>query len=226
MATITYHQAISEAHLQEAAELVRAVYLEHGYVPAVEVDKPVHISPLHLLPDSATFMALYNTSMIGTVSVVLDSKEGLPMYNVFQVEIDTLRQAGKRCAEVTALALQKEQLRGQSSLLHLPHTLTLLIPLFKLVLFYSLYKDCTTLCISVAQKHIALYRSLGFKTMGELRVYPAVNDTPAVVMVLDLTSIREQRSSLSLLSKIVADAPDSTAWQNPTEEAILYSVEL
>ena len=111
---------------------------------------------------------------------------GLPCDDLYADDLAPLRAAGRRIAEVSALAID-ERWRDVG-----------LLVVRNLVQMIALYADglarLDTLCIAVNPRHARFYEScLRFERFGELKSYPAVNNAPAVALRLDLA--REMRAA-------------------------------
>ncbi len=133
-------------------------------------------------PNQLTLIASRGTTMFGTLTLKLDSDEGLLADELYSKEISAARQAGAKVCELTRLAIDpafnsKEVL---ASIFHLAY------------LFGRLIHNKTDLFIEVNPRHVAFYRRmLGFRIAGEERICPRVN-APAVLLHLPLSYVDEQ----------------------------------
>lgn len=89
-----------------AARLTFDAYAGRGLVDQRGV--PVRVTPFLMLPSTVKFVALRGGEVVATISLILDSKLGLPMECIFGAELAALRAQGRRLAEVGALAVKKE----------------------------------------------------------------------------------------------------------------------
>jgi hypothetical protein len=182
--------------LEQAYELVYSKYLEKGYLAPDEAR--VRISKYNLLPESMTVVGVFQQQVVATVTLVPDSPLGLPMDSIYRPELDVLRGAGRRLAEVSMLADRRRF--GQRSL---ARTLPMLLRLMKMLFDYT--RDvarCTDLCIAVHPDHERFYtRYLLFERVGEERAYPSVERNPAVACRLNMDNIEDRCRNNQILMK-------------------------
>ncbi len=110
--------------------------------------------------------------VIGTISVGMDSPEGLYADENYKQELDTLRAQGCRLCEYNALAVDSsiKSKRVLASLFHI----AMLYP-------YGLF-GYTDGVIEVAPNHAGFYRKMmGFSQIGDERICPRVN-VPGVLL--------------------------------------------
>ncbi|QID19856.1 N-acetyltransferase [Nitrogeniibacter mangrovi] len=135
-------------------------------------------------PNQLTLIASRGTTMFGTLTLSLDSPEGLCADELYADEIAAARQRGARVCELTRLAIDpafnsKEVL---GSIFHLAY------------IFGRLVHGMSDLFIEVNPRHVGFYtRMLGFRVAGEERICPRV-EAPAVLLHLPLDYVDEQIS--------------------------------
>lgn len=182
----------------------------------------------HRLPTTqncVTFTATSENSVIGTLSLTVDSSEGLACDKTFKHELDGFREIpGTRLCELTKFAFDSS----------VP-SLQLLASLFHIIFIYGTHHHkCTDLFIEVARRHCRFYEAmLGFKPVGE----PTTNDAVGVtshLMWLKVSDIRRmiddpagnkaasphslypfffsEKEEISIHRRLVEDCPD---WQSP-----------
>lgn len=133
-------------------------------------------------PNQLTLIASRGTTMFGTLTLKLDSDEGLLADELYAQEITAARRAGAKVCELTRLAIDpafnsKEVL---ASIFHLAY------------IFGRLIHQRTDLFIEVNPRHVAFYqRMLGLRIAGEERICPRVN-APAVLLHLPLDYVDAQ----------------------------------
>jgi hypothetical protein len=133
-------------------------------------------------PNQLTLIASRGTTMFGTLTLGLDSPEGLYADELYADEIAAARARGARVCELTRLAIDpafnsKEVL---ASIFHLAY------------IFGRLIHNMTDLFIEVNPRHVSFYqRMLGFRVAGEERICPRVN-APAVLLHLPLDHVDAQ----------------------------------
>jgi hypothetical protein len=130
----------------------------------------------HHNPNRITLAASSGQHLFGTLTLGLDSEEGLLADALYQQEIHPLRAMGRRFCEISNLAVDprygsKEVL---ASLFHLAY------------IYVRLIHKATDVLIEVNPRHAGFYqRRLGFRQIGGLRTCPRVN-APAVLLHLEL----------------------------------------
>jgi len=132
-------------------------------------------------PNCVTFTATSDEDMIGTLTLTVDSPEGLAVDRTFKEEIDLFRRApGARLCELTKFAFN-------TSTPARPR----LAALFHIIFIYgSMHYDCTDLFIEVNPRHCRFYEvMLGFKPVGAPRTNESVN-APSHLMWLNVADIR------------------------------------
>ncbi|HUF91061.1 MAG TPA: hypothetical protein VMR23_01715 [Candidatus Limnocylindria bacterium] len=172
-AAIDVGLVVSPAERDACFRLVHAQYVERGYT---ERDPSGRRLLLHqALPATRMFRATSAARVVATVSLVPDSVLGLPMDDLYAAELRPLRTAGRRLAEVSALAAAPGA--GSATVAGL---------LSRLVLYAERLGRVDDLCVTVHPRHARFYERLGFSPLGPVRQYEAVNGAPAVALRLDL----------------------------------------
>ena len=123
-----------------------------------------------------TLSALHEGQVVATLTVGLDSADGLAVEGVYSDCVGELRSPERRLCEFTKFAVD-EAVRSQA----------LLGAIFHVACMYALQlHHCTDALIEVNPRHVRFYeRMLGFTRAAEQRLDPGVN-APAVLMRLDL----------------------------------------
>ena len=121
---------------------------------------------------------------MGTLSVVLDSADGLAADELYPDEINVFRKPGKRLCEFTRLAIDIEpRFNSKDFLARLIHVA---------FVYAHLIQQATDMLIEVNPRHVGFYRrSLGFSQIGPERICNRV-DAPAVLMHIDLHHMATQ----------------------------------
>ncbi|MET0962871.1 MAG: N-acetyltransferase [Noviherbaspirillum sp.] len=148
--------------------------------------------------------------VIGTVSLGMDSDEGLLADEIFRDQIDARRNAGGKVCELTKLAFDPDT-RSRFAL----------ASLFHIVFIHGRrMHGCTDVFIEVNPRHRRFYETmLGFRRLCEVRMNPRVN-APAVLLWVDIAYVEEQIQKYGGTS----DNPDTTRslypyFFSPREEA-------
>jgi hypothetical protein len=166
-----------------AFRLVHDQYVARGYMTPAPSGR--RLSLFNALPGTKVFVACRRRRLLGTVSLVQDSRLGLPMDEIFGAELDGLRAGGWRLGEVSALATAGGEATGGFALV------------LRLVRVMAIYAADVArldyLCIAVNPRHQGFYRkAFAFEPLGTPRRYPRANGAPAVALRLDLEAFRQQ----------------------------------
>ena len=159
----------------QASNLVNQMYSRRGYSSGFTVeDRPEQITLV--ASDRAT------NATFGTISVALDSEEGLLADKVYSEEIERLRMEGRQLCEMVKFAIDNN-VRSKRLLSALVHV--------AFIYAYHLQK-CSDLLIEVTPQHAMFYRDLlHFEPAGPEKLNPRVN-TRGVLMRLNLDHAAEQ----------------------------------
>ena len=164
--------ANSAGRREAASLLIRKMYGWRGY--AVDPNA-VHET------NKITLYAETGGVVVGTMSLCLDSTTRLPADEHFGVELDGLRQQGRRLCEPSRLAIDKGVTnRVFASLIHISY------------IYAHNIHGYTDYIIEVNPRHVMFYkRMLGFNDFGAERHCDRV-DAPAVLLRLPLSEMGAQ----------------------------------
>ena len=166
--------ASCNGHRSSANILIKRRYAWRGYENAS--------LPSDESANRITLIASDHDETIGTMTVGLDSDEGLFVGEVFQDHVDRLRAEGRKLCEFTKLAMDPilGSKRVFASLFHVAY------------LIAHRVRGFDTLVSEVNPRHVAYYRRmLGAVVLEKERINPRVN-APAVLVQVDLYHMREQ----------------------------------
>ena len=156
----------SEGRREAASLLVKKRYSWRGYsVTAPSVKEPNRI----------TLAADTEGRTVGTITLCLDGRMGLPADENFEDKLDELRAQGRRLLEPSRLAMDDNvPQRVFASLIHISY------------IYAQHIFNLTDFVVEVNPRHVMFYkRMLGFKTFGKERTCTRVN-APAVLLRLEL----------------------------------------
>ena len=164
----------------EVGALLKRMYSWRGY----ETENLV--VPSHN-PNRLTFEATIGRRVVGTLTLGLDSEEGLCADELYLNEINEFRQEGRKLCELTKLAVDPEYSSKE-----------VLASLFHLAYIYGRkLHGATDLFIEVNPRHAGFYRRmLGLSQIGEERACRRVQ-APAVLMHLELAYVNAQIAQIS-----------------------------
>nr|AAM97306.1 long-chain N-acyl amino acid synthase [uncultured bacterium CSLC2] len=165
-----------------ARRIVRTTYEAQGYA----IDESF---ATFLEGPSATTFGLFNGEVLyGTISIINDGAQGLPMDSIYAVELAAWRGEGKKLAEVVQFAMDHTLYEAVAGAKPSPFEAA---SLFTMVLTYALETHIDYLCISINPKHDTFYSLLGFTQIGALKHYGTVN-APAIARALYVPEWRSQ----------------------------------
>ncbi|WP_197460580.1 N-acyl amino acid synthase FeeM domain-containing protein, partial [Thermodesulfatator autotrophicus] len=101
--------AFSRKDFFHAFELVYKRYLSYQLIRPNE--KKLFYTPYQALPNSRVCIAynkMMNEKIASTATVVIDSELGLPGDSTYKAELDKLRAKGRKLAEITCLAAERD----------------------------------------------------------------------------------------------------------------------
>lgn len=158
--------ATNEDRRKSASMLVEKMYNWRGY----------ETSEMGRDPNKITLVAYQEDKVVGTLTLGLDTPDGMVVDQLYKKEADDLRAQGRVLCDITRLAVDQE-IRSKS----------VLAALFHLSFIYGRnIHHATDFLIEVNPRHVLFYeRMLGFAPIGEEKVCPRVN-APAVLLRLDL----------------------------------------
>jgi hypothetical protein len=171
--TITVRLADCDGERSTANMLINRRYSPRGYGSNHKIPTA---------PNCVTFTASSSEGLVGTLSLTIDSADGLACDHTFKHELDKFRSMpGAKLCELTRFAFDTSK-----------PSLDLLASLFHIIFIYGTHHyDCTDLFIEVARRHRRFYESaLGFKLVGQ----PTTNDSVGVtshLMWLKVSDIRQ-----------------------------------
>lgn len=161
--------ASAEEHFHAASRLIQDMYSWRGYGASSTIDRG---------RNRTTLLAWRGDHVVGTLTLGLDSAEGLIVDELYKDQTDRLRAEGRRICELTQFAVDNaaKSWRLLAVLFHLGY-----------IFAYRLHA-CTDSLIEINPRHVDFYsRMLGFRLQGSLRNCARVN-APARLMRLELAS--------------------------------------
>jgi hypothetical protein len=188
----------------------------------------------NLLPSTKVFLAKASGRVVGTMTMVEDSRLGLPMDEAFGAELGRLRDRGRRLAEAGSLTIDPA---------YRACGVAILVRLFRLVILCATrIARADDLCFVVHPRYGPFYgRLFPFQRFRRTATYRRMANRPVIGLRLDLglirALIRTERAGLStgpqtrfmcgpeacrdLLTRLRRDLPRSTL--TPLEWARLFA---
>jgi hypothetical protein len=185
---VTYKVASCRQEREAAFRLIYDAYVEAKLMGTNAAQ--MRVTPWHILPSTDIFIAVHKDQVIHTISLISDDDCGIPLQCIYGDVVESLRKGNHYVAEFSCLASRKG---------HFPTDVMFasLVRLLALAAQYARYNDITKLLIAVHPRHARFYESfLGFKTIGELRNYPSVQNAPAVCCEHDFAYLDRERYKL------------------------------
>lgn len=160
----------------EAYNLLYQVYLEKEFTGPLKTKLWYSLFEAH--ENTITIIVKDNEEIVGALTVVHDTSWGLPIDQIFQDEMNTLRSAHRAPAEIISLGIKKNARGAQE----------ILIKLFNYSYIASKYVyHATDFVITVNPRHTFFYiKKLYFHQIGEPKAYHKVGGADAVMLMLDL----------------------------------------
>ena len=168
------------ASLEERLRIWRFVYrayLRKGYVEPNP--RRLWYSAFDAAPGTVAFVVEEDRSLAATISLAFDGPMGLPSDDLYEPEVDRLRQAGRRvCEPMSMVNVGANPSIRRNIIMHL----------FRLLYFKARgIEGRTDLLITVNPRHVAYYtRYLLFSVLGGERAFPKMSGAPAVLLRLKL----------------------------------------
>lgn len=172
------HLADSPKRCSEAVALIKRMYSWRGY----------HTERTAVsLHSQITLEAFSGQNLVGTLTLGLDSEEGLLADELYREEINALRGRNRKVCELSKLAIDPKYSSKE-----------LLASLFNLAYICGrILHMATDFIIEINPRHAGYYkRMLGFGQISEMRTCQRVN-APAVLLHLELDYVDAQVSRLA-----------------------------
>lgn len=188
-----------------ASLLINTLYSARGYACTHKIED---------IANQITLCASLKGSVIGTITLGIDSHKGMLADQVFRDQINLFRDNGAKVCEITKLALDRTG-SSQRALAEMFHTLY--------IYARYLYRR-THFFIEVNPRHQRFYETvLGFKSQCELRLNDRVK-APACLLWLDLDELTKKIASFRRNKKL-NDSKRSffSYWFSPEVEASIVA---
>lgn len=174
--------AQTKEELEGCFRLLHDEYVHAGFM------KPdpsgLRVMLYHALPTTSVLMCRRESTVVGTVSLIRENRQGFPMQHAFDLG-DVLRRGGN-VAEVSAIAIDRKFRAARNEIL---------MPMLKFLYEYAEYRfDTRHLVIATHPRHMGFYENiLCFQRLSPRRVkhYDVANGAPAVGAHLDLVHAKE-----------------------------------
>lgn len=206
---ICYSLIRTTSEVDLAVDLVRRVYTRIGYInPQKKVDLAAHTYLKRA--DAATIVATSADSAIGTISIITNQQELLPMYDVYGPELDELIKEGYALSEIRRFAIDGD-LVVQHNKEHKEEAVEetdISLRLLAIAIKYALHQQCDFICFMIKPGHRLFYEALGAKQIGDERPCPAIDGKPVLGYKLDIRPLYKKQSFFKknfLMNKILSE---------------------
>ena len=206
-------RASSLPDLTAAYKLVHHVFVENGFVNAHSSGLRVRI--FEAATTVATFVAKEpNGKVVGAISVVADSPElGLPSDTAFGLELDALRDQGRKVCEISNQVVAKEYRKSG-------------VPteLMRCAMAHLHSDGFNEAVASVSPSHKGFYDLLNFREIGAVRSYSEKLNDPVVGLSMDVDPFSRSPAGLDAAKAfvhnfLVAENPFAAVVKDWAEEA-------
>ncbi|MES1981061.1 MAG: GNAT family N-acetyltransferase [Pseudomonadota bacterium] len=169
--------ADTEEGRNSASMLIDKMYSWRGYAGNHKIQQD---------PNRITLTASDQATVIGTITLSIDSPIGILADEIFKDQIDVYRNRGGKVCELIKLAFDPN-IRSKMAM----------ASLFHVAFIYGRYlHKCTDVFIEVNPRHRRFYeRMLGFARQGDSKTNPRVN-APAFLLWVNLDHVEQQIEKL------------------------------
>jgi len=178
---------LDKEQVNDAIVLVEKVYTDEGYVNASS-EKKDSISKYLKIEDTTTYGLYIEARLVGTISIVKDGSEGLPLDQIFLEEMTQVRSPNSKIGEVCQFAIDKNYIRSlvdEGSFSSMA-ALSLSRQLLQQVFLYGIENKFSDFVFAINPKHKVFYEKLGARQIGTVKYYASVNEAPALLYRLCL----------------------------------------
>lgn len=166
---------------KQAYQLVYKAYLKKNYTKVLQHE--MWVTPFDFNPSTITFIISEKNRLVGTVTVVMDSQQGLPAEDIFENEVSQLRKKNISLAEITALAIDEGTHESSTVLKYLCNA----------AISSHLINNNSAFLITVNPRHAFFYRKkLLFEQIKMSRLYKKVSNAPASLLMLNNRIYKER----------------------------------
>lgn len=147
---------------------------------------------------SVTFVCLFEkTKILGTVTIVLDSRMGLPSDCSYKANMSAFRSMGREMAEITSLVLNTELIEKETRITHADR-LVVALKLMKTAVEYSMHThDVDTVVIRCNRRHELIHKALFYRPLTGLEYYTGKEKQEYPAFFLDVDVLKQQSTSLA-----------------------------
>jgi len=192
VAQLDFGLAVAPGDFDGAFRLLHDQYVWRGYMTAASSHR--RFNTHNFLSTTKVFVARSPEGVVATVTVVEDSRLGLPVDEALGADLGRLRARGRRVGEAGSLAVDAA---------YRSHGVAILVRLYRLAVLYAAsIARLDDLAFVVHPRHRAFYLTLlPFREFSGTRRYRRLDGAPVIGLRLDLALvralIRTERAGLS-----------------------------
>jgi GNAT superfamily N-acetyltransferase len=181
VASLDFGLAVTLEDFDAAFRFLHDRYVETGAMAAEASGRRLNLH--NLLPSTKVFLARASGRVVGTMTMVEDSRLGLPMDEAFGPELGRLRDRGRRLAEASSLTIDPAW-RASG--------VAILVRLFRLVMLCATrIARADDLCFVVHPRYGGFYgRLFPFRRFRRTATYRRMANRPVIGLRLDLGLVR------------------------------------
>jgi len=158
--------------IETAWRLVYEVYLAQGIIE--HNPYRIHTTPPAVSPHSCTVFGESQGEAVSTLTMIRDSRCGLPLDKVMGDKLDKLRSAGRRLVETGMLADRR---------VHPTRSLRTLFELMRWAIYFTLSEGADDIVVGVHPRHVGFYRrAFSADLLSEVRRYRELRAKPVVLL--------------------------------------------
>ena len=171
--------ASCQSDFQASFELLYESYHLSGLCPFNRTG--LRVLPIHLRPETQVFVGEHQGTVRGTISLVLDEGDGLPLETVFRDHVQLIRDAGRRVAEFTSLAIAPAQSQNSTRSFS---------QLTAVAVAFARRHGIDEVLAAVHPRHARFYsRAMGFRCLSDAVPYAGVLNHPAVLIAVSIDAV-------------------------------------
>lgn len=199
---ISFHIVKSKKDIDDVSNLISVVYQKTGYISSdSNQDDILEQIKKHIYFDddyAVTILVRLNSNgrLLGTISVVCDGADGLPMDNEYRDALKVMRDKHCKLSEIRRFAIDSDYVKDLSELSdNKKIEFDISLGLLGLAIKYNIKKSIDNTCFMIKSEHRGLYESIGAVKIGEERKCEAINCMPVLAYVINLSEIESNKTN-------------------------------
>lgn len=178
----SYEMARSFEDRLQALQLIHLAYVRANL--SEESEEGLRVTKHQLLAQSRIFVSKINGEIATTLSLIPDSRAGLPLEEIYPRQVNQLRDRELRIAEVGCFADRRNDPK---------RFMQNFCALTRVMAHYSFLQGIDGFIIAVHPRHARFYKKfLCFEEVGGLADYPTVKNNPAVALFLHFERAQQE----------------------------------